>query len=95
MSKTSKPRVIAVTAASTVALGASGSRERIIMSAPVTGRYSVAVGEDAVLDGGITVHTVSLPVVIDRSTVGDLIVLPITVIGSGAFNVGWLEISGP
>lgn len=94
MPKTSKVHTIAVTAASTVALGASAHRDKIILSAPVAGRYSIAFGETAVLDAGITVHTVSQPVVITRDMVGDLLDHSITVIGSGVFSVGWLEISG-
>lgn len=92
--KTSKVRTISVTAASTIALGVSKTRDKVVLSAHATARYSIAFGEDAVLDAGITLQALVAPVVITREMVGDLIESPITVIGSGVATVGWLEVSG-
>lgn len=83
-------------ATSTPVVGPNERRIGVWFSAPASGRYSIAFGEAAVLDSGITIHAGQVPVFVTYDSCCDDVKQAITAIHSvGAVAVGFREISNP
>lgn len=94
MPKSLKSHQLPFTAASDVKLGPNGARQALILSTHTTDAYAIAFGEDASLNKGISIPTLTAPIILTRELLGDMICLPIHGIASGAISVGITEISG-
>lgn len=82
-------------AADAIALGNNESRRSIVFSPALVESYSVAFGEPAVINGGLTIRPGMQPMVITAGDVGDVITLAVHIVGSGAAVAPLLEVSGP
>ncbi len=83
----------AFTAASSVALGANGSRWSITFSPALVEGYSVGFGETAVINAGLTIRAGMQPLTLTREQLGDAITLPIHIVGTGNAAAPLLEVS--
>lgn len=92
--RSTKNRSVVVGVASTEVLPADDSRQEIIFSPPAADRYSVAFGEDATLDGGLTVVSGCSHVRLTRDQIGDAITLAVRGIASVQLTASILEVSG-
>lgn len=91
----SKNYSVAAGAASSRAVPPNLNRKYLILSPHATERYSIAFGEDATLDGGITVQPLTAPVFLTRDQIGSALADEVRVIASGAATIGIMEVSGP
>jgi hypothetical protein len=83
---------VALTAGSTNALPFNLKRFSLILSAPVSGRYSVGFGVTAVLDSGLTLQAGGPPVVLGVKDHGAFVTDVINVIHSvGGVSAGFHE----
>lgn len=88
----SRSHAIVPGVASAVALGPNPKRVALFLSAPAAGRYSIAIGEDAVLDRGITVLTATAGVYVPYNWYGDDLTGEVRVIASAGTTAGWIEV---
>jgi hypothetical protein len=89
--KQSLGHAVSIGVGSSRAIGPNPFRTTLILSPPTSDRYSVAFGESAVLDRGITIHTGTVPLKLTADEIGDSITKPVNVIGSGVISAGMLE----
>lgn len=90
-----KARRLTVGVASSVLIANDPRREALIFSQPSAGRVSFAFGEDAVLDGGITIHSGGSPITLTYQHIGEAIRDAIHGIADMSRDVGVVEVYTP
>lgn len=80
---------------SRVALPPNQNRVAIILSSHATERYSIAFGEPAILDTGLTMQPLTEPVILSAGILGSALADEIRIVASGAANIGIVEVGGP
>lgn len=88
-------RTVAIDVTSSQILGPNPRRTGLILSNPSANRYSVAFGEDAVLDGGVTMMPNSAPAQLNAETCGYDLTSSIHAIASVLTSVGITEVCNP
>lgn len=81
--------------ASSVLLANDPRREALILSQPAAGRVSFAFGEDALLDGGITLHAGGSPIQLTYAMLGEAIRDAVFGIADMSRDVGMVEVYSP
>lgn len=83
--------MLTLAAASSKAFGVNPRRKALYFSPPTAGRYSVAFGEDAVLDKGITIYTATEGLWVTDDEIGVEMIQQVNVIAAGAASAGAVE----
>lgn len=78
--------------ASVEIVGPDDKREMLVLPPGTPNRYSIGIGEVAVLDVGLTINPGSSTVFLKRSEIGDMICGQINAIAAGAQTLGFLNV---